>query len=218
MTKNRPFQFPLPHWDPLSPIEAAKRPRWQSLSTVTVFENPWLRLERTQAIAPTGAAADYALVRFQNIAVGVLPLFDNGDVALVGQMRFAFDAYSFEMPEGGCAFSESPIDGAKRELAEEAGIKADNWREVLRLTTSNSVTDEMAVCYLATGLSEGRGEPDPTEVITTVRLPFKTALRSAICGEITDALTVATLLRAYQMVHDGELGEALTSAIMTGEA
>jgi len=218
MTKNRPFGFPLPAWDPFSPTEAIKRPRWQSLSSQTVFENPWLRLERTEAIAPTGAKADYAVVRFQNLAVGVLPIFDNGDVVLVGQMRFAFDAYSFEMPEGGCDFDEPPLVGAQRELAEETGLQAHDWLEVLRLTTSNSVTDEMAICYVATGLSHGESKPDPTEVITTVRLPFKTALKSAIVGEITDALTVATLLRVNQMLHDGAFDQALTKALTTGDS
>jgi 8-oxo-dGDP phosphatase len=132
-------------------------------------------------------------------------------------MRFAFDAYSYEMPEGGCAFTEAPLDGAKRELAEETGLRADNWHEVLRLTTSNSVTDEMAICFIATGLFEGGNDPDPTEVITSVRLPFKTALKSAMCGEITDALTVATLLRAYQMGHDGELGDGFKALLRTGD-
>lgn len=122
----------------------AKPPAWRSKTEETVFENPWMRLTRHRVIAPTGQLADYAVMRPKNVATGVLPVHDDGTVVLVGQQRFAFANYSWEMPEGGASLDEDPFDGVRRELAEEAGLEAAHWTPALTMELSNSVTTEMA--------------------------------------------------------------------------
>lgn len=189
----------LPPWD-----KTPEKPQWTLHNRFDVYENPWLKLEVSDVTAPTGHECIYGVVRFQNRAVGVLPIFDDGTVMLVGQMRYATDHFSWEMPEGGVPFSEDILDGAKRELAEEAGLLAQNWTKVLEMDLSNSITDEVATCYIATDLSVTETAPDATEALQLARVPFYSALNSAIKGEIRDALTVATLLRAYHMVKSGE--------------
>ncbi|MDC7682505.1 NUDIX hydrolase [Asticcacaulis sp. BYS171W] len=205
------IERPLPPWDSVE--RDALRPRWTRVTSEIAFETPWIRVERADVIAPTGKPGLYGLVHFANRAVGVLPMHDDGTVTLVGQMRFAFDAWSWEMPEGGVPFGESPLDGAKRELREEAGLIAAHWQEILNFDVTNSVADEVAVCYLATGLTVTEAEPDDTEKLEIVRIPFKDVLEAVIKGQIRDSLTVATVLRVYHMAVTGALPEALARLI-----
>ena len=87
---------------------------WRILSERTVFENPWIRLITHDVTHPDGSPGEYGVVRFQNIAVGVLPISDKGTVKLVGQHRFPLGRYSWELPEGGCRMDTPPLDSAKR--------------------------------------------------------------------------------------------------------
>ena len=178
---------------------------WKDAGGSTVYENDWLRLTEHDAVAPTGAPATYAVMRPKNLAVGVLPIHEDGTVTLVGQSRFPCADFSWEMPEGGAPFDEDPLEGAKRELAEEAGLRAAHWLEALRLQLSNSVTDERGIVWLCWGLSPTPIAPDPTEVIVTARTPFLTLLDAIAKGQVQDALTVATALRAYHMARESLL-------------
>ena len=202
---------PVPLWDQVPPA----RPAWKSDGDETVFENRWMRISSHPATAPTGAAANYVVMRPKNLAAGVLPIHADGTVTLVGQARFALANYSWEMPEGGAPYDEDPLEGAKRELAEEAGLAAKTWREVLRMELSNSVTDERAICWLAWELSEVDKDPDPTEVIALVRVPFMTLIREIDRGAIRDAMTVATALRAYHMARESLIPGWLAHAMLT---
>jgi 8-oxo-dGTP pyrophosphatase MutT (NUDIX family) len=148
--------------------------------------------------------------------MAVLPLHDDGTVTLVGQNRFAHADYSWELPEGGAPLDEDPLEGAKRELAEETGLQAREWRKLLQVQLSNSVTDERAVGYLALDLSpvEGVHESDDTESIVLARVPFREALDAALAGHMEDVLTVAMLLRAYHMAREGGLPDALAQVML----
>lgn len=181
-----------------------------------VFETGWIAVTDQTAIAPTGRPSPYGLVRFKNLALAVLPIHDDGTVTLVGQHRFPFMAYSWELPEGGAPLSEDPLAGAQRELAEETGLVAAEWQEILSAQLSNSITDERMVGYLATGLSPAAARPqaDETEAIALVRVPFHEALEAAVAGHLPDMLTVAMLLRGHHMAVKGSLPGALSRAML----
>lgn len=187
---------------------------WRRGETRRVYDNPWIAIDEIQAEAPTGRPALYGLVSFKNLAIAVLPLHDDGTVTLVGQNRFPFADYSWEIPEGGAPLGEDPLAAGQRELREEAGLVAADWREILRLQLSNSVSDEIGVGFLATGLVQGPVEPDETEDLAIVRVPFGEALRAATSGRIQDALTVAMLLRAHHMAVTGELPGDLARLVL----
>jgi 8-oxo-dGTP pyrophosphatase MutT (NUDIX family) len=182
----------------------------------TVYDNPWIRVTEYAATAPTGALAQYGLVSFKNLAVAVLPLFDDGTTILVGQSRLPFGDYSWEIPEGGGPRDAEPLASARRELAEETGLQAAEWREVMRAQLSNSVTDELMVGFIATGLSRASGtdHADETEELEIVRVPFREALGAAMAGDLQDMLTVAMLLKAYHMAREGLLAPALSRAML----
>lgn len=187
---------------------------WRSLESRLAYANPWITVEEHQAEAPTGAHALYGVVRFENLAIAVLPLHEDGTVTLVGQHRMPHADFSWEIPEGGAPRGEPPLEGARRELREEAGLEASEWREVLRAQLSNSVTDELAVGFIALGLSEVEAAPDETEHLALARIPFAEALNLALQGHMADMLTVAMLLRAHHMAVVGELPQALASAML----
>ena len=94
------------------------------------------------------------------------------------------------MPAG-----EDPLAGAQRELREETGVEATEWHELARVHLSNSVTDEIAVLYLATGLQHGPAAPEGTEELEIRWLPFDEVLAMTLDGRITDAMTVLAIQR-----------------------
>ncbi len=188
---------------------------WARGEARTVYDNPWITVTEETAIAPTGKPALYGMVTFKNRALAVLPLHEDGTVTLVGQNRLPFGDYSWEIPEGGGPLDENPLAGAQRELLEETGLAASEWREVLRMQLSNSVTNELAIGYLALGLSQAaEPEGDGTEDIALVRVQFREALDAAMAGQILDVLTVAMLLRGYHMAREGLLPNALARGIL----
>src|ERR1700723_2760187 len=81
---------------------------WTTLSSRAVDENPWISVREDQVLRPDGQPGIYGVVHFKNRAVGVLPVDEEGRVWLVGQHRYPLDAYSWEIPEGGCPESETP--------------------------------------------------------------------------------------------------------------
>lgn len=205
---------PKPDW-----LKPHGRP-WEITGSRTLYDNPWIALTEHQAVAPSGQyTSSYGVVRFKNLAVGVLPLHEDGTVTLVGQNRLPHGDYVWEIPEGGAPLGEDPLDAAKRELREETGLSASDWRCVLpNLQLSNSTTDERGIGFLAMTFEQGETEPDETEDLAVARVPFREALDVALQGGMPDLLTVAMLLRAHQMAGTGELPPELARAMLGAPA
>jgi 8-oxo-dGTP pyrophosphatase MutT (NUDIX family) len=174
---------------------------WQRLNSRVVFENPWITVFEDKVINPGGGENLYGHVHFKNKAIAILPLDEHGNTWLVGQDRYTLGEYSWELPMGGGPHEESPLLAAQRELKEETGLSAANWSELMRLHTSNSITDELAIVYLARDLSEGEPHFEETENIRIRKLPLTDAVAMTLAGEITDAISVAALLRARELNH-----------------
>ena len=175
---------------------------WKITSWRPVYENNWISVTEFDVINPGGRPGIYGKVHFKNIAVGVLPLDDRLNTYLVGQYRFPLDAYSWEIPEGGSESSD-PLLAAKRELLEETGLVAAEWVPILAMHLSNSVSDEYALVYLARKLEQSMAMPEDTEKLTVKKLPFEDAYQMVEKGSITDAISVAAILKLKLMISGG---------------
>lgn len=169
--------------------------RIERRSRRVAYDNPWLTVWHDEVTHPDGSDGIYGVVHFENLAVGVLVLDDQDRTVLVGQHRYTLDEVSWEIPEGGVPDGESALEGAQRELREETGLEAATWFELGRLSLSNSVTDERAVLFLATGLTHGEAAPEPSESLEVRWLPFSDALAMTLDGRIHDVLTVVAVER-----------------------
>lgn len=178
---------------------------WTTRGKTLKYETPWIKVTEYDVLTPAGRPSIYGVVSFKNLAIGVLPLDNDYNTWLVGQWRFPLEQYSWEIPEGGCPLDEVPLEAAKRELKEETGLIAARYKDIGRLHTSNSVSDEYAYLYVARDLTQAESEPEDTEDLQVRKLPFEEAFRMVMNGEITDSLSVAAILKAKLLIERGEL-------------
>lgn len=174
---------------------------WTTTRSETKYDNPWIKVVENQVINPSGGDGIYGVVHFKNQAVGVIPVDTEGNTWLVGQYRYPTNTYEWEIPEGGAPPGEDPVTAGKRELLEETGIIAANWRLILEMQLSNSTTDEVSYTYLAQDLSFADATPEPTEQIEVKKLPLEEACAMAFRGEIKDCIAVASLFKVAQLFN-----------------
>ncbi|MBL4867626.1 MAG: NUDIX hydrolase [Pseudomonadales bacterium] len=168
---------------------------WKRRSTKEVYDNPWISVCHDEVLTPAGGSGIYGRVHFKSKAVGIIPIDKQGNTWLVHQYRYALREYSWEIPMGGSPLGTDPLETAKRELKEETGLSADHWVQLMRVHTSNSVTDEEGLVFVAEELTQGEMQLEATEDITVKKLPFSVALAMVMDGRITDCVSVAGLLR-----------------------
>lgn len=164
---------------------------WTRHTRREAYRNPWLTLYHDEVSRPDGSPGIYGVVHFENTAVGIVAVDDQDRVALVSQHRYTLDVLSWEIPEGGVPRDEDPIEGARRELREEVGVRAGRWTLLGMTHISNSVTDEVAHLFLATDLEHGDQELEASEGDLAVRwVPFDEVHAMCRDGRITDALSI----------------------------
>jgi 8-oxo-dGDP phosphatase len=170
---------------------------WRTLTSSVKYSNKWFSVREDAVIRPDGQPGTYSVVTAERVATGVVPLWADESVTLVGQFRYALNEYSWEIPEGGGPFDVDPVEIAKQELHEETGIRARTWTFLGRVHTSNCFVNEVCHVYLATDLEPGMAAPDPDEVLRTQRVPLERAVTMARDGSITDAISIAGLFWAW---------------------
>ncbi len=175
---------------------------WKTLDSRTVYDNPWITVFEDQVVNPGGGRNIYGRIHFKNKAVAIIALDGKGNTWLVGQDRYTLGHRSWELPMGGAPADEDPLAAAKRELKEETGLSAARWREVMRLHTSNSITDETGIVYVAEDLTDGETAFEETESIEVRKLPLAEAMDMAARGDITDAISVAALMSLPRLLPD----------------
>lgn len=191
-----------------------KRGPWTVLARRAAYANPWMEVAEYDVLRPDGTPGLYGVMSPRGYAIGILPVFEDGTTLLVGQHRFALDAHSWELPEGGGAKDAAPLESARRELEEETGFKAREWAALLEMDISNSLTDEQAFAFLAWDLEPGTQALEASEADMKLRrLPFEEALDMAMNQHIRDAFTVAMLAKADYMRRTGQLPEPVLRAL-----
>lgn len=170
-------------------IDELRNP-WTTLSVENKYENPWIKVEEHQVLNPAGNPGIYGKVHFKNLAIGIIPIDDDGYTWLVGQYRYPLNQYSWEIIEGGGKMGIDPLESAKRELLEEAGIIADSWELLCTTHLSNSVSDEIGLIYVAKDLTFTQPIPEETEQLQIKKLHLTSVKEMAEEGKITDSLSL----------------------------
>ena len=178
---------------------ANEKNNWKKLKTSVPYENPWIEVQHHDVINPSGGKGIYGQVNFKNIAVGIVPIDDQGYTYLVGQFRFPLEEYSWEIPEGGCPMGEDVLEAAKRELIEETGFFAEKWTLVSKIHTSNSVCNEVGYIYLAENLRQEPANPEETEDLQIKKVSLNEAIEMVMQDKITDSISVAGILKVARL-------------------
>lgn len=177
-------------------MESIHQNPWTTESSTEKYNNPWIQVTEHQVINPSGKPGIYGTVHFKNIAIGIIAIDESNNTWLVGQWRYPLNQWSWEIPEGGGSIGIDPLESAKRELKEEAGLTATRWTMIQRVHLSNSVSDEEGFIFMAENLEEGTHEREETEADMRVKkIPLTDALEMVLNGQITDSLSVMALLK-----------------------
>lgn len=179
---------------------------WRRISSRTVYDNPWLSVRHEEVVTPAGTEGIYGVVHFKSRAIGVIPIDADGHTWLVRQFRYTLRQPLWEIPMGGGRLDEEPLAAAQRELREETGFQADDWRELMRLHISKSVTDEEGVVFVARELSAGDTQLEHSEAdLEMLRLPLREAVQWVMQGKITDVISCAALLKCDALLRSDDL-------------
>src|ERR1700682_591489 len=130
---------------------------WRTQSSRIIFDNGRVRLCEDQVLQPDGAPGSYAYLQFPWPVVAIVPISDDGHVYLVRQWRYPWQRNSWEIPAGPCDKTKEPLQGAKRELAEEVGLQAASWEPLGTGFSSATVTARYHL-FLARGLAPASPE------------------------------------------------------------
>lgn len=166
----------------------------KTLASREVYRGRIIRVREDTVLLPNGKEGRREVVEHPG-GVGILAL-DGDDVLLVRQYRYAFSRVLTEIPAGKREPGEEPSVTARRELKEEIGAEAEKWTELGALIASPGCYGETLYLYLAQELTFGATHPDEDEFLDALRMPFDQAVEQCMRGELTDAKTVAALLKA----------------------
>lgn len=135
---------------------------------------------------------------------GVAALNEQGEIYLVRQYRYALDRELIEIPAGKLEPGEDPFETAKRELGEEAGLKAAEYRDLGYIIPTCGYCSEIIYLYAAKDLSPVDQHLDPDEFLSVFTMPLEEAVQLVLSGEITDSKTVAAILKVKALRDAGE--------------
>lgn len=168
----------------------------------TIYDGKIIRVEKWRVSLPDGREAAREVVIHKG-AAAIVPVDAQGMVTLVRQHRVALDTFTWEIPAGKLdSVSEDPLDCAKRELEEETGLRAANWRRLSHVITTPGFCTEQISIYLATELSQHEAHADQDEFLRLQKMPLDEAVNRVMAGEFRDAKTCLGLLMAARLLAD----------------
>lgn len=168
----------------------------------TIYDGKIIRVEKWRVSLPDGREAAREVVIHKG-AAAIVPVDAQSMVTLVRQHRVALDTFTWEIPAGKLdSVSEDPLDCAKRELEEETGLRAANWRRLSHVITTPGFCTEQISIYLATELSQHEAHADQDEFLRLQKMPLDEAVNRVMAGEFRDAKTCLGLLMAARVLAD----------------
>lgn len=164
--------------------------------SLEIFDGEILHVYKDTVTLPNGDAANREVIRHVG-AVCVIPVTDDGKVILERQFRYPVSRIITEIPAGKLnSKDEDRLEAAKRELAEETGITADEWTDMGLYYPAPAYSDEKITMYLARGLHRGEQKLDEDEFLNVIEIPLEEMVQLVLDGRITDGKTQVAVLKA----------------------
>lgn len=165
-----------------------------------IFSGVILNVKKDKVELPNGNVATREVIR-HNGAVAIVAMTDDGKVCVERQYRYPVNEVITEIPAGKLnSKQEDRLDAAKRELREETGIIASNWKFVGTYYPAAAYSDEVITIYLATGLKQGEQELDDDEFLNVEFVPINDLIKEIMDDKIPDGKTQMAILKvAHQL-------------------
>ncbi|APC08714.1 NUDIX domain-containing protein [Neomoorella thermoacetica] len=170
------------------------------IASERIYEGRILNLRRDRVRLPDGHEASREVVEHPG-AVAIIALDNDKNIYLVRQYRYPIERVTLEIPAGKLDSGEEPLTCAQRELAEEVGLAAAEWKPLLTFYSTPGFSNEIMHLFLATGLRSHREKADDDEFLEIVRVPLAEAAAMALGGAIQDAKSIAGIMAATRILQ-----------------
>lgn len=168
------------------------------------FKGRIINLRVDDALLPNGNTAIREVVEHPG-GVCVAALTEDDCLLFVRQFRYPYGEILLELPAGKRDPGEEPLQTGKRELKEETGFTASQYRSLGRLYPTPGYVNEVIYMYLATDLTAGETSPDEDEFLEIEKIPLETAVQMVLNGDLPDAKTQIMVLKIYALRQMGEI-------------
>lgn len=161
----------------------------KTISSQEIFAGKIIKVRVDTVTVPDGKQSTREIVEHRG-AVAIVAVDTDKNICMVKQYRKPVEEVLLEIPAGTMEDNEDPLECAKRELAEETGLRADKWEKILSYYSAPGFSNEILHLYLATGLNSGETDLDQDEFIEIVKIPLKQAYDSIFNGKIIDGKSI----------------------------
>lgn len=168
---------------------------WVIKETDTVYLDPFIEVQLDQVVRPDQRDGQHVVV-FMKPGACVLPIDDEGNVFLTSEFHYGIGRLSLEVVSGGMEADEDAETTARRELAEELGLAANQWQYVTTVDPFTTIVVSPTHLFVARELRRVKKAPEGTEQIQSVKMPLKEAKQQVLRGEITHGPTCILILWA----------------------
>jgi ADP-ribose pyrophosphatase len=172
--------------------------KWTQMSTELLQSCPYYDFRHDRYQLPGGGEGNYYYIDIPGSTM-VVPRRSSGELVLVRQHRYLHRRASLELPAGGIKHGRSPLETARDELREEAGLVAARWQKLGEFAPCNGLSNEICHVFLAEELSDVTAAPEPTEELEVLSMTLDEARRRIAAGELWDGMTI-TALAMYSLV------------------
>lgn len=173
-----------------------KRGPYEISSTKEIYKNPWIQVREDIVLKPNGDKGLFGVVDY-SAGASVVALNKKNEIFLVKEYAYAIDEYSISLPQGGVEPNESPIDAAKRELKEETGVHADEWKELGYINPYTMIIKGPIYLFLAKNAQIVSPHEPEFEIMT---VPFETAVQWVMESKINHSGSSIAILKAREFV------------------
>ncbi len=161
----------------------------KTLSFREIFRGRIIKVRVDQVLLPDGSEGIREIVEHSG-AVGIVALDKDYNLWMVRQYRKALERVLLEIPAGTLEGNEDPLECARRELEEETGLQAAEWKKILYYHSAPGFCNEKLFLFMAQGLSLGQGKLDRDEFLVAEKVPLREAYEKIFAGEIVDGKSI----------------------------